>query len=57
VPADPLALGRSRQVVKEGWATRLRGLKSFGKSRNRQSEVSNQITTDRLSMPDFCYTF
>jgi len=31
VPADSLALGRSRQVVKEGWATRLRGLKSLGK--------------------------
>jgi bifunctional UDP-N-acetylglucosamine pyrophosphorylase/glucosamine-1-phosphate N-acetyltransferase len=31
VPADALALGRSRQVVKEGWATRLRGLKSLGK--------------------------
>jgi bifunctional UDP-N-acetylglucosamine pyrophosphorylase / glucosamine-1-phosphate N-acetyltransferase len=26
VPADALALGRSRQVVKEGWATRLRAL-------------------------------
>jgi bifunctional UDP-N-acetylglucosamine pyrophosphorylase / glucosamine-1-phosphate N-acetyltransferase len=35
VPADALALGRSRQVVKEGWASRLRGLKSLGKSRNR----------------------
>jgi bifunctional UDP-N-acetylglucosamine pyrophosphorylase / glucosamine-1-phosphate N-acetyltransferase len=31
VPADALALGRSRQVVKEGWATRLRALKSRGK--------------------------
>ena len=31
VPGDSLALGRSRQVVKEGWATRLRGLKSLGK--------------------------
>jgi bifunctional UDP-N-acetylglucosamine pyrophosphorylase / glucosamine-1-phosphate N-acetyltransferase len=31
VPDDSLALGRSRQVVKEGWATRLRGLKSLGK--------------------------
>jgi len=31
VPADSLALGRSRQVVKEGWATRLRGLKALGK--------------------------
>ncbi len=27
VPADALALGRSRQVIKEGWASRLRGLK------------------------------
>jgi len=31
VPADALALGRSRQVVKQGWAMRLRGLKSLGK--------------------------
>jgi bifunctional UDP-N-acetylglucosamine pyrophosphorylase / glucosamine-1-phosphate N-acetyltransferase len=31
VPGDALALGRSRQVVKEGWAARLRGLKSLGK--------------------------
>jgi bifunctional UDP-N-acetylglucosamine pyrophosphorylase/glucosamine-1-phosphate N-acetyltransferase len=31
VPADALALGRSRQVIKEGWATRLRALKSIGK--------------------------
>jgi bifunctional UDP-N-acetylglucosamine pyrophosphorylase/glucosamine-1-phosphate N-acetyltransferase len=30
VPADALALGRSRQTVKEGWATRLRRLKSLG---------------------------
>jgi bifunctional UDP-N-acetylglucosamine pyrophosphorylase/glucosamine-1-phosphate N-acetyltransferase len=31
VPADALALGRSRQVVKEGWASRLRALKSLGR--------------------------
>jgi bifunctional UDP-N-acetylglucosamine pyrophosphorylase / glucosamine-1-phosphate N-acetyltransferase len=31
VPADALALGRSRHTVKEGWATRLRGLKTLGK--------------------------
>jgi bifunctional UDP-N-acetylglucosamine pyrophosphorylase / glucosamine-1-phosphate N-acetyltransferase len=31
VPADALALGRARQVIKEGWATRLRALKSIGK--------------------------
>src|ERR1700757_135675 len=35
VPADALALGRGRQVVKEGWASRLRGLKLLGKTRNR----------------------
>ena len=28
VPADALAIGRGRQVVKEGWARRLRDLKS-----------------------------
>jgi bifunctional UDP-N-acetylglucosamine pyrophosphorylase/glucosamine-1-phosphate N-acetyltransferase len=33
VPADALALGRGRQVVKEGWASRLRGLKSLGKKK------------------------
>jgi bifunctional UDP-N-acetylglucosamine pyrophosphorylase / glucosamine-1-phosphate N-acetyltransferase len=31
VPADALALGRARQVIKEGWASRLRALKSIGK--------------------------
>ncbi len=31
VPADSLALGRGRQVVKEGWASRLRALKSIVK--------------------------
>jgi bifunctional UDP-N-acetylglucosamine pyrophosphorylase/glucosamine-1-phosphate N-acetyltransferase len=31
VPAGSLALGRARQVVKEGWAERLRALKSIGK--------------------------
>ena len=31
VPADALALGRGRQTVKEGWAKRLRELKSLGK--------------------------
>ncbi len=33
VPADALALGRGKQVIKEGWATRLRGLKSLGKKK------------------------
>jgi len=36
VPAEALALGRSRQVVKQGWATRLRGLKSLGKKGRSQ---------------------
>jgi bifunctional UDP-N-acetylglucosamine pyrophosphorylase/glucosamine-1-phosphate N-acetyltransferase len=31
VPADALALERSQQTVKEGWAKRLRDLKSAGK--------------------------
>jgi bifunctional UDP-N-acetylglucosamine pyrophosphorylase/glucosamine-1-phosphate N-acetyltransferase len=35
VPDDALALGRSRQVIKQGWATRLRGLKALGKNRSR----------------------
>jgi bifunctional UDP-N-acetylglucosamine pyrophosphorylase / glucosamine-1-phosphate N-acetyltransferase len=33
VPAGALALGRGRQIVKEGWASRLRGLKSLGKKK------------------------
>jgi len=33
VPPDALALARGRQVVKEGGATRLRGLKSLGKKK------------------------
>ncbi|MFZ1920354.1 MAG: bifunctional UDP-N-acetylglucosamine diphosphorylase/glucosamine-1-phosphate N-acetyltransferase GlmU [Xanthobacteraceae bacterium] len=33
VPADALALGRGRQSVKEGWASRLRGLKLLGKNK------------------------
>jgi bifunctional UDP-N-acetylglucosamine pyrophosphorylase / glucosamine-1-phosphate N-acetyltransferase len=33
VPADALALGRSRQTIKEGWASRLRGLKRLGKKK------------------------
>ena len=33
VPANALALGRARQVVKEGWAQRLRALKSAGKKK------------------------
>jgi bifunctional UDP-N-acetylglucosamine pyrophosphorylase / glucosamine-1-phosphate N-acetyltransferase len=31
VPADALAIGRGQQVVKEGWAARLRALRSAGK--------------------------
>jgi bifunctional UDP-N-acetylglucosamine pyrophosphorylase/glucosamine-1-phosphate N-acetyltransferase len=38
VPAGALALGRGRQVVKDGWASRLRGLKSMGK---RKPQVSD----------------
>jgi bifunctional UDP-N-acetylglucosamine pyrophosphorylase / glucosamine-1-phosphate N-acetyltransferase len=33
VPAQALALGRGRQIVKEGWAVRLRALKSLGKKK------------------------
>ena len=33
VPAGALALGRGRMIVKEGWASRLRGLKSLGKKK------------------------
>ena len=33
VPADALAVGRGRQTVKEGWAKRLKELKSLGKKK------------------------
>jgi bifunctional UDP-N-acetylglucosamine pyrophosphorylase/glucosamine-1-phosphate N-acetyltransferase len=33
VPADALALGRGRQTVKEGWAERLKDLKSLVKKK------------------------
>jgi bifunctional UDP-N-acetylglucosamine pyrophosphorylase/glucosamine-1-phosphate N-acetyltransferase len=35
VPADALAVARGHQAVKEGWAKRLRGLKSLGKKKER----------------------
>jgi bifunctional UDP-N-acetylglucosamine pyrophosphorylase/glucosamine-1-phosphate N-acetyltransferase len=38
VPADALALGRGRQTIKEGWAGRLRGLKSMGKRKAQASD-------------------
>ena len=38
VPADALALGRGRQVVKEGGATRLRGLKSLSKKKTHSRD-------------------
>ena len=33
VPADALAIGRGRQTVKEGWAKRLKDLKSLVKKK------------------------
>jgi bifunctional UDP-N-acetylglucosamine pyrophosphorylase / glucosamine-1-phosphate N-acetyltransferase len=38
VPAQALALGRARQVVKEGGAGRLKALKSLGKKKARAAE-------------------
>lgn len=38
VPADALALGRGRQIVKEGWALRLRELKSSVKRKAKASK-------------------
>ena len=38
VPANALAVGRGRQVVKEGWASRLRGLKSLGKKKTHSRD-------------------
>jgi len=33
VPSDALAIGRGRQVVKQGWAARLREMRSAGKKK------------------------
>ena len=38
VPADALALGRGRQVVKENGAARLRSLKSLGKKKAQSAK-------------------
>jgi bifunctional UDP-N-acetylglucosamine pyrophosphorylase/glucosamine-1-phosphate N-acetyltransferase len=38
VPAQALALGRGRQVVKEGWAGRLRALKSLSKKKAHSAD-------------------
>jgi bifunctional UDP-N-acetylglucosamine pyrophosphorylase/glucosamine-1-phosphate N-acetyltransferase len=38
VPPDSLALGRARQIVKEGWTKRLRRLKSMGKRKAQASD-------------------
>jgi len=38
VPAEALALARARQVVKEGWASRLRAFKSLGKKKAHASD-------------------
>jgi len=38
VPAKALALGRGRQVVKEGWAARLKAVKSLGKKKARATD-------------------
>ncbi len=38
VPAEALAIGRGRQTVKEGWAGRLRGAKSAGKTTRQGSK-------------------
>jgi bifunctional UDP-N-acetylglucosamine pyrophosphorylase/glucosamine-1-phosphate N-acetyltransferase len=38
VPADALAVARGKQVIKEGWAARLRGLKSLGKKKARSGD-------------------
>jgi bifunctional UDP-N-acetylglucosamine pyrophosphorylase/glucosamine-1-phosphate N-acetyltransferase len=37
VPADALALGRGEQIVKDGWATRLRAAQSLGKKKGQRS--------------------
>jgi bifunctional UDP-N-acetylglucosamine pyrophosphorylase/glucosamine-1-phosphate N-acetyltransferase len=38
VPAGALAVGRGRQVVKEGWAARLTAKKHAGKKRAHASD-------------------
>jgi bifunctional UDP-N-acetylglucosamine pyrophosphorylase/glucosamine-1-phosphate N-acetyltransferase len=34
VPADALAIGRGQQVIKQGWAARLRGVRSAGRKKD-----------------------
>jgi bifunctional UDP-N-acetylglucosamine pyrophosphorylase/glucosamine-1-phosphate N-acetyltransferase len=34
VPADALAIGRGQQVIKQGWAARLRELRAAGKRKD-----------------------
>ena len=36
VPADSLAVGRAKQVIKEGWAKRLRQVKALGKDTKKK---------------------
>jgi bifunctional UDP-N-acetylglucosamine pyrophosphorylase / glucosamine-1-phosphate N-acetyltransferase len=38
VPANALAVGRGRQAVKEGWASRLRSLKALGKKKTHSRD-------------------
>ena len=38
VPPDALALARGRQTIKEGWASRLRGLKSLGRKKAKSRD-------------------
>ena len=45
VPAGALALGRGRQVVKEGWAARLRALKSMGKKKGPCGRRPESVVT------------
>jgi len=36
VPADALAIGRGEQIIKEGWAKRLREVKALGKKMSKK---------------------
>ncbi len=56
VPADALALGRVRQVIKEGWASRLRDLKGGGQEKG-QSRLNRRTCHLCLSHGDTHFDF
>ena len=57
VPADALALGRGRQVIKEGWAKRLRGLKAAARRKRSRRKALTVDLVSQLSYGDTDFDF